>query len=457
MSHCSLLRAAALLAFASSDRGVAPDASKVIDPPLGRVCGNWEKCVDWIDERPELDPANAVTYRHLAEPQRTNLSCCGRPPVACPAEKPPLACLLARVPFGEPPACVARRFACCLRHWAVERFALHEAYAGKTHVRCNGKTWDVSELRADDVLFDHRSLHKLCAAFNPHCLFVWEQTEYPPPEQRHASLANVSVVVKMGDPWFQVHNAPGDALVLANNPLANPLIRRGAPTLAVPSGVKRGPQLRNECRARPKALKVRCAGVNLHRGRRQKFDELRARGLCDGDPLYDRGSHLRSGRLDPADYFARLAEAAYAPSMPGVGWQNYRDTEVVVAGAVPILETPPLLPERGYFDALLDELPHVRVRSWLSFAEPPEDVLYSDWDKLRLEDLPDGPPAGDARKFYLPFYLYHVFDALLRAGVTRPTSPENPARVKVTAPPGRVGKYPYLDPNAASCRWFDPE
>ena len=124
---------------------------------------------------------------------------------------------------------------------------------------------------------------------------------------------------------------------------------------------------------------------------------------------------------------------------------------------MPILETPPLLPERGYFDALLDELPHVRVRSWLSFAEPPEDVLYSDWDKLRLEDLPDGPPAGDARKFYLPFYLYHVFDALLRAGVTRPTSPENPARVKVTAPPGRVGKYPYLDPNAAGCRWFDPE
>ncbi|KAH8068199.1 YCII-related domain containing protein [Aureococcus anophagefferens] len=187
-----LLRAAALLAFASSDRGVAPDASKVIDPPLGRVCGNWEKCVDWIDERPELDPANAVTYRHLAEPQRANLSCCGRPPVACPAEKPPLACLLARVPFGEPPACVARRFACCLRHWAVERFALHEAYAGKTHVRCNGKTWDVAELRADDVLFDHRSLHKLCAAFNPHCLFVWEQTEYPPPDQRHAPLANAS-------------------------------------------------------------------------------------------------------------------------------------------------------------------------------------------------------------------------------------------------------------------------
>ncbi|KAH8071024.1 YCII-related domain containing protein [Aureococcus anophagefferens] len=268
---------------------------------------------------------------------------------------------------------------------------------------------------ADDVLFDHRSLHKLCAAFNPHCLFVWEQTEYPPPDQRHASLANVSVVVKMGDPWFQVHNAPGDALVLANNPLANPLIRRGAPTLAVPSGVKRGPQLRGECRARPKALKVRCAGVNLHRGRRRKFDELRARGLCDGDPLYDRGSHLRSGRLDPADYFARLAEAAYAPSMPGVGWQNYRDTEVVVAGAVPILETPPLLPERGYFDALLDELPHVRGVLALARSRP------------------------------------------ATAGVTRPTSPENPARVKVTAPPGRVGKYPYLDPNAAGCRWFDPE
>ena len=70
MSHCSLLRAAALLVLASSDRGVAPDASKVIDPPLGRVCGNWERCIDWIDERPELDPANAVTYRHLAELQR---------------------------------------------------------------------------------------------------------------------------------------------------------------------------------------------------------------------------------------------------------------------------------------------------------------------------------------------------------------------------------------------------
>ncbi|KAH8056132.1 YCII-related domain containing protein [Aureococcus anophagefferens] len=422
----SLLRTAAVLAFASGDRGVAPDVSKVIDPPLGRVCGNWEKCIDWIDERPELDPANAVTYRHLAEPQRANLSCCG-PAVACPPRSRWPAC--SRVPFGEPPACVARRFACCLRHWAVERFALHEAYAGKTHVRCNGKTWDVAELRADDVLFDHRSLHKLCAAFNPHCLFVWEQTEYPPPDQRHASLANVSVVVKMGDPWFQVHNAPGDALVLANNPLANPLIRRGAPTLAVPSGVKRGPQLRDECAAR-----------------------------------------RSSGRLDPADYFARLAEAAYAPSMPGVGWQNYRDTEAVVAGAVPILETPPLLPERGYFDALLDELPHVRVRSRagqeseipnfkgsylgravLALPEPPE-TSSTRTGTSSASRTPDGPPAGDARKFY-PFYS--TSSTRLRAGVAADLAGE-PGRVKVTAP-GSVGKYPRLDPNAAGCRWFDPE
>ena len=141
--------------------------------------------------------------------------------------------------------------------------------------------------------------------------------------------------------------------------------------------------------------------------------------------------------------------------MPGMGWQNYRETEAVVAGAVPVVEEPPLLPERPAFLGLLDEVPHVVVRGWLSFDG--EEVLQSDWDKLDLDALPDdGPPPGDARKFYLPYWLYFIFGALLERGVSEASSPTNPPHVRVSAPPGRVGKYPYLDPNRVSCRWFDP-
>ena len=58
----------------------------------------------------------------------TNRTCCGLPPVQCPADKEyPLTCLLEKIPFSKPPACVKRQFQCCLEFWNA-KFGLEDTY-----------------------------------------------------------------------------------------------------------------------------------------------------------------------------------------------------------------------------------------------------------------------------------------------------------------------------------------
>ena len=129
---------------------------------LFRYCSPWTE--PKIDERP------AVAFVNLA-PGPNVTGCCGAPAPTCSETPPPLSCLAERIPFGEPPACVKRRFHCCLTHW-MKRFGVEETYkAAPTYVACKGKIWDVQDIGFDDVIFDQRSLMKLAAAFYPH-IFV---------------------------------------------------------------------------------------------------------------------------------------------------------------------------------------------------------------------------------------------------------------------------------------------
>ena len=57
---------------------------------------------------------------------------------------------------------------------------------------------------------------------------------------------------------------------------------------------------------------------------------------------------------------------------------------------------------------------------------------------------------GDARKHYLPYWLYHIYDRLLKAGVS----------TTVWEPPAEDGKvrsfFPFMRGSKISCRWAVP-
>ena len=350
-----------------------------------------------------------------------NRSCCGREPPACTATYP-LERLRTRVPFGTPPACVKLQFKCCLDYW-MKRFRLDEAYArAPPHVRCDSKFWDVYDIKADDVIFDQRSLMKLAAAFSPWIFVPYEAERMP---ELNGTNRDYVIVSKLGFGWFDADKAKPDALVLAQNLLRNPA-RPRRHAYALPRGVKDVKAWKDRCADNARPDRVRCAGMRLHRDRARKIQALRKNGLCE---LTARATGRHSGILKGAGYVGALSAARYAFSPPGVGFANYRDTEAIVAGAVPILERPKWPPQRGPFGDLHDEVPHVRVKDGGA------------WAALANQHLPSHRPAGDARKHYLPYWLYFILKRLLAANVTEATIME-PRAEKVEA-----------ENLHTSCRW----
>lgn len=424
------------------------------EPTAPWLCADARKrrhkdCINLDFTEPYPDDRPAVDLRHMDPAPARNMSCCGLPePVCDGGAPPPLSCLEAPIPFGEPPACVRRRFKCCLAHW-MGRFGLDKAYAKKDYVSCKGRLWDVADVTAEDVIFDARSLLKIAAAFVPRVMLVYEEAHFPEMDKVDESWHGVLAVIKLGFGWYQIDRAPPDALILAHNLVHDARLNRTAPALELPRGVKKGALWADHCEDGPRPIFVRCAGFKLHRGRVDKFQALRAHGVCN-DPLARHANHLHTGMLRHEDYAKFMFQGRYVPSMPGVGWENYRDTEAVVAGAVPILEDPPLAPQRPPFHELLDELPHIRIKNETA------------WGDLTPAHLPEARPAGDARKHFLPYWLHAIFAQLLAHGVENATAfdvapPATPGNYGGhRARPSEIEHFPYLDPNHVGCRWADP-
>ena len=122
-------------------------------------------CVPWVEDPPEDATGLAVELHHMEIEPAEPRGCCGLPEPECDASTPPpMSCLLETIPFGTPPACAKRQFHCCLSHWmGAEGFGVVQAYEGNAYATCKGRIWDVENVGALDVLFDHRSLHKLAA------------------------------------------------------------------------------------------------------------------------------------------------------------------------------------------------------------------------------------------------------------------------------------------------------
>ena len=212
-----------------------------------------------------------------------------------------------------------RQFACCLGYWN-RKFQQEETYRrAPPHVRCKGRLWDVYDIRADDVIFDQRSLMKLAAAFYPKILVPYEDEMMPPDTQIHPIWRGYVVLAKLGFGWINVEQAKPDALVLAQNLLRNPANARTA--YALPRGVKDLVPWRDHCLDNVNADHVRCVGMKLHRDRVKKFRALRQSGVCTDAR---KASDHHTGKVDHGFYVQAMSDADYVPSPPGVGFVNYR-------------------------------------------------------------------------------------------------------------------------------------
>ena len=96
------------------------------DEPRSRA--NVNLCFPFDDSLRDDGSEDVRLYNMEAESVPTNRTCCGLPPVQCPAGKDyPLTCLLEKIPFSKPPACVKRQFQCCLEFWNA-KFDLQNTY-----------------------------------------------------------------------------------------------------------------------------------------------------------------------------------------------------------------------------------------------------------------------------------------------------------------------------------------
>jgi hypothetical protein len=280
------------------------------DEPRSRA--NVNLCFPFDDSLRDDGSDDVKLYNMAPESVPTNRTCCGLPPVQCPADKEyPLTCLLEKIPFSKPPACVKRQFQCCLEFWNA-KFDLEATYKkAPPHVRCKGRLWDVYDIRANDVIFDQRSLMKLAAAFYPKILVPYEDEMMAPADRVHPVWREYVVLAKLGFGWINVESAKPDALILAQNLLRNPQ-RETHPggAYSLPRGVKDLRPWRDHCLDNINAVHVRCVGMKLHRDRVKKFRALMRQGICPAT-----GNDAHTGKVDHNYYVEAMSDATYVPSV----------------------------------------------------------------------------------------------------------------------------------------------
>jgi len=103
-----------------------------------------------------------------------------------------------------------------------------------------------------------------------------------------------------------------------------------------------------------------CGCMNLHHGRLDKQNALRANGF--------------SCEHNCQDYVKLMLSHTFVFSPWGNGHNNHRDWEALVAGAIPLVDYDPNLEE------LWDGLPVVRVRNW---SHVTADYLQAEWRALQ--------------------------------------------------------------------------
>ena len=120
-----------------------------------------------------------------------------------------------------------------------------------------------------------------------------------------------------------------------------------------------------EARTHQRSTLLLCAGMSSHFGRSEKLVALTRNGFqCQN-----------TSKDSPDVYIEKLLGARFVFSPKGHGQQSHRDWEVLLAGAVPLIDEPP-----DTLAALYAGLPVVAVRDW-SLVTP--HFLEEQWAEIR--------------------------------------------------------------------------
>ena len=129
-------------------------------------------------------------------------------------------------------------------------------------------------------------------------------------------------------------------------------------------------------RDRPNLVLAGC--MSNRAGRGEKLKRLEANGLT-----------RYMGKCSEKQFSAQLLTSKFVVSPFGAGHNNHRDWEVLLAGAIPIVDYEP------NFADMWDGLPVVQVKNWSTISRP---FLEATWKRMQDERY-------SVSKAYLPYWL----------------------------------------------------
>ena len=135
---------------------------------------------------------------------------------------------------------------------------------------------------------------------------------------------------------------------------------------------------RQRVRDRPNLLMAGCMALNSRRA--PKLDALKSNGFQE----------MHYKKCKGSSYIDAMLSSKFVFSPFGAGHNNHRDWEILLAGAIPLLDYDPILAE-----TLWDGLPVVHVRNW-SHVTP--SFLHKTWADMQKREY-------SWTKVYQPYWL----------------------------------------------------
>ena len=400
-----------------------------------------------LEER--LPPRLTLRERHnsadithcLADPSTNDTAS-----LQCERQTYPLSCLSARIPWFTNPRRVRHCFHCCLNFWMRElglarRYQEIDASSNGELRVDKGFSKSLTHIRQDSVLIDQHSMNKLAHALPKGMIGIFFEAASMNREDLSertvclfaAGFKPLRLPVTLHTAHQRQGNNPRTAqlnpnvLILANNfHVTRPKDVSLNRVIVMPRGLKSGPKKQGghpwedaasflPANQKPESI-PNCCCMQKKFGRESKLADLVARRVCDPTPL---------NAIYGAEYLAHMNRHRFQFSPVGSNRINFRDHEAIIAGQIPLLSghgdlstgtndnVDETIESGQAIHDLYNECPVVWASSW---SELSLECLDEKFDALMIAAAADREEQRwHMTKFYLPYWLFVVFDEIRKS------------------------------------------